>query len=289
MTSELARAKLNLGLAVTTRRGDGYHELDTIFALIGLADVLEAAPADELRLRVETAAGLPGAELLGTAEDGSDPAGNLVLRAAEAYMHATGCDAAAFTLTKRIPVAAGLGGGSADAAAALRLMTRMHPPAAPVDLQPLALRLGADVPFMLSGMPAAHGRGRGERLAPLELPRRAVVLANPGVTVSAAEAYGELQNYSRRLKIGEIVTALEERSEPRWLNALQSGVVRTRPAIRQALSELRAEGLAGVLLSGSGATCFGIAEDETHAAGAVAAIRARNPGWWLHADVLGGD
>ncbi len=282
MLTETAHAKLNLGLAVTARRGDGFHELDTLFARIGLADELsvEATPGS-FSLELQVPDDLPGADLL----DSSD---NLVLRAARSFREAGGTGGASFRLTKRIPLAAGLGGGSSDAAAALRLMARLYPEEAlRLDLPALARELGSDVPFFLSGHRAARGRGRGERLDPVEVPQRAVVLANPGVTVSAGEAYGWLQNFSRRQSPEQLVAALAAGQEPRWQNALQAGVTRERKEVRQVIAELRELGLQGVLMSGSGPTCFGLAADIETARLVAQELKARQQGWWVLASEVG--
>jgi 4-diphosphocytidyl-2-C-methyl-D-erythritol kinase len=281
--TQAAHAKLNLGLGVIALRGDGYHELDTVFARLALHDELTLAPASEgFQLQVEIAPDvgnpLPGAALL-QSED------NLILRAARLYQQATGCAGGSFMLRKRIPVAAGLGGGSADAAAALQLLDRLYPAGA--DLPALGRQLGSDVNFFLTGWNAARGRGRGERLEQLTLPHRPVVLANPQVPVSSGNAFAELQNFSRRLKPDLIQQGLLSFEEPRYVNALQAGVTRERPEIRQVLQALRAAGLLGVLLSGSGATCFGLARDDAHAARAVQELKSAQPDWWLHADAVG--
>lgn len=281
MLTEQARAKLNLGLAVTARRGDGFHELDTIFALLTLADELSAVPAAEPELELTAATDLPGAATVGTAD-------NLVMRAARAFMAATGSGGAHFSLVKRIPAGAGLGGGSADAAAALRLMARLYPEhAQAADLPALALSLGSDVPFMYSGAVAARGRGRGERLEPLHVPERHVVLANPASTVSSGEAFGWLQSFSRRLDLAAIQEALEQGSEPRWPNALMPGVSREVREVRAVISALRDLGLQGVIMSGSGPTCFGLAADGQAAQAAVRQLQEAWPDWWVHADRVG--
>lgn len=282
MITEQAFAKLNLGLAVTARRGDGFHELDTIFARLTLADELQAEPAAAgFSLELTSDPGLPGAAALNVDD-------NLVLRAARALAEVTEIGGAHFRLVKRIPVAAGLGGGSADAAAALRLLARLYPQAAArADLTSLARNLGSDVPFMLLDTAAAHGRGRGERLELIGLPARHVVLANPGVPVSAADAFAWLQNFSRRQPVDRIVQALRTGEEPRWQNALQTGVTREVPLMRDVLSELRSEGLQGVLMSGSGSTGFGLAEDEASARRAATALAARRPDWWIAVDEVG--
>ena len=283
MLTEAARAKINLGLAVTARRGDGYHELDTIFALGTLADELQAEPAAGLELQVGAEDGLPGSALLGAGED------NLVLQAARAFMTATGSPGARFSLHKRIPLAAGLGGGAADAAAALRLMARLWPDhAAQVDLMELARALGSDVPFMFMAASAAHGRGRGERLEPLQLPERHLVLANPGVSVTAGQAYSWLQSFSRRLDLQKITAALTEGDEPRWQNALMAGVSREVREVRAVISALRASGLQGVLMSGSGTTCFGLAASDEAAAQVARQLSSEQPDWWVRAVSLGG-
>lgn len=283
LLTEPAAAKLNLGLAVTARRGDGFHELDTIFARLELADELSARRSStaESSLELTVEPGLPGSDRL-------DPATNLVLEAAKLFRTATGSGGAEFRLHKRIPIAAGLGGGSADAAAALRLLARLYPvEAAAADLPQLARQLGSDVPFMLLGALAARGRGRGERLEPLQLPQRAVVLTNPGGTVSAGDAFAALQTFSRRLQVQDIISALSLGEPPRLLNALQPGVSRSVPEVRTGLAELRAEGLHGVLMSGSGPTCFGLAADDAAAERAAANIRSRQPGWWVWTDRIG--
>ncbi len=284
MITERAFAKVNLGLAVIARRGDGFHELDTMFALIGLHDDVSGSPAVHCSLEVMVEGAVPGADAL-TGAMGD----NVALQAARAFQDATGSGGASLRLVKRIPVAAGLGGGSADAAAVLRIMARLYPEhQASVDLEALARQLGSDVPFMLSGQRAARGRGRGERLEPIGLPELHVVLVNPGVSVMVQDAYAELQNFSRRPKHAVLIEAIREGRDPRWINALQPGVTRQRPAIREAITALRAAGLHGVLMSGSGATCFGIAADGRSAAAEIAAaLQAEYPQWWVRADCTG--
>lgn len=274
-----AHAKVNLGLAVLARRGDGYHELDTLFARLDLHDSLTVAPAAGIELSLTVADGVEPHDL------DAGP-GNLAYRAARLYLDAAGGPGGArIALHKRIPVAAGLGGGSSDAAAVLTGLAELYP--ADLDLAALAAELGSDVPFFLSGLPAARGAGRGERLTPAALPRRPVVLVNPGEAVGVAEAFAALQNFSRRLDPERIREALLGGHEPRYTNALQPGVSLLRPAVRDALALLREAGLQGVLLSGSGPTCFGLARDEAHAQRAAASIGAQRPAWWVRTDWLG--
>ena len=179
--TEAAPAKVNLYLHVTGRRADGYHLLDSLVVFAGIGDVLEAAPSDTLSLHVEGrfAAGL------------ADEPDNLVLRAARALAAAAGVPARArLVLQKNLPVASGIGGGSADAAAALRLLSRLwdlRP--APSEMARLALALGADVPVCLAGR-ASRMSGIGEQLAAApRLPICGIVLVNPGVAVATADVF----------------------------------------------------------------------------------------------------
>ena len=272
-----AAAKVNFGLHVLARRGDGYHEIDTIMAKLELSDVLTARPADAgVELAIEQPDGPGFAETLPT------DATNLAVRAARAYLDAIGHTAGVHMhLLKRVPIAAGLGGGSADAAAALKAVARLFPAA--VDLAALGKDLGSDVPFFLQGAPAARARGRGEKLEPLEVPRRSLVLVNPGVPISAGEAYAELQNFTPRLDPAKIVGDLAANEDPGLRNALQAGVMLAHPEVRDALLALRDHALQGVVMSGSGATCFGIARDANHAQEVADAIAAERPEWWVTA------
>lgn len=294
--SESAPGKVNLGLAVLTRRGDGYHELETLFAKLDLADevtvtLLPGEPG-EVRLTV-VAEPYPGApewfERSVTDLPASD--GNLVVRAARAYLAALAeamgepPPGAELRLVKRLPVAAGLGGGSSDAAAALRALERLAP--AGLDLPALALGLGSDVPFFVAGASAALARGRGERLTPVTAPALPLVLAKPELSVSAAEAYAALVGFTGRLKHEEALAALARGEEPNWRNGLQAGVMRTHAEVRELLAELRGLGLRGVLMSGSGPTCFGVAGSSDAAEELAAELRSRRPELWVQAAVAG--
>jgi 4-diphosphocytidyl-2-C-methyl-D-erythritol kinase len=296
--SEIAHAKLNLGLAVIARRGDGYHEIETLMARISLAD--------EVRVRLT---GTPGVTFEASYEEGAAgavragaalPSGsdNLAVRAAESYL--TGRHAQAprsadvgvhITLAKRIPIAAGLGGGSSDAAAVLRALASLLP--SEVDVARLARDLGSDVPFFLLDAPLAVARGRGERLTPLEPPvdrgGRRWVLVNPGFGVSAREAYEALVGFSPRLRVERVLGRLAAGEDPGWSNALQPGVLRLRPQVREVLASLRDAALRGVVMSGSGPTCFGVAVNEAEAEAAAAALRAAHPAWWTSTVALAGE
>ncbi|HEX7022022.1 MAG TPA: 4-(cytidine 5'-diphospho)-2-C-methyl-D-erythritol kinase [Trueperaceae bacterium] len=264
-----APAKVNLGLSVLARRGDGFHEVDTLLARLDLADRVELEPFPTgIRLEFGEAA-LPA---------GPD---NLAYRAAELYLQAAGCGGVRIRLTKRIPIAAGLGGGSSDAAAVLRGLAQLYP--ADLDLMAISARLGSDVPFFTQDLAAARAGGRGEKLVSVDLPELHLVLANPGVQVSTRDAYFHLQNFSDRLDLPRLTTYLSEGREPGYHNALQAGVLALAPAIRPVIAALRAAGLQGVLLSGSGATCFGIATDPSEAMRIANQLRAAQPTWWVRA------
>lgn len=264
-----AHAKVNLGLAVLARRGDGFHEVETLMVRLALHDdvVVRRVAEDGVALRT---AGL-------AVPSGGD---NLAVRAARAYLERAGVGGgASIALTKRIPVAAGLGGGSSDAGAVLRGLHALV--GADVDLAVLAAELGSDVPFFAADLGAALARGRGERLlpAPEGLPRLHLVLANPGVPIAAADAYRRLLSFTPRLRPERLVEALARGDEAGLVNGLQPGVVAAYPAVREALAALRAAGLRNVLLSGSGATCFGLAADAEAAREAAGAVGAAHPDW----------
>jgi len=276
-----AHAKVNLGLAVTGRRPDGFHDLHTIFVRLALADTLTMRAADTLGGRVEFS-GAGETAPLAIDDD------NLVVRAARAYLERAGLEPAVqLLLRKRIPIAAGLGGGSSDAAATMSGLSRLFPEAADrvgeAQLGDLALELGSDIPFFLAGQPAAEGRGRGERLSPLQLLPLHLVLVKPPLQVSAAAAYGVLQETGPELPIAAIVDALNRGEEPPYRNDLQPGVKREWPQVNAALTQLREQGLRGVLMSGSGPTCFGIADTGEQARQAAERIRSGRPDWWVWA------
>ncbi|MBP7242231.1 4-(cytidine 5'-diphospho)-2-C-methyl-D-erythritol kinase [Amaricoccus sp.] len=269
---ELAPAKVNLALHVTGRRADGYHELDSLVVFLRLGDLLEAVPAERLTLSVEGpfAAGLTaGPE-------------NLVLRAA-AMIRPAG-RGAALRLAKALPVASGLGGGSADAAAALRLLARVWGVATPAPAT--TVTLGADVPVCLAGRPARM-RGVGEALDPVTLPAFWLVLANPGVAVATAAAYAGLERRDNA-PLEPPPRGLGAAALVEWLvrqrNDLEPPALRLAPPIAEARAALAAQ--AGCLLarmSGSGATCFGLFAAATEAEAAAAAIARARPGWWVAA------
>lgn len=269
MLRERARAKVNLYLSVTGRRADGYHLLDSLAVFAPAADLLDAEPDDALRLEVR---GPFAAALAG------DP-DNLVLRAGRLLAAATGtAPRARLVLDKRLPVASGIGGGSADAAAALRLLAQLWEVAVPAGL---ALRLGADVPVCCVGRPARM-EGIGERLSPApDLPPFGLLLVNPGVAVSTPEVFRACAaGFSERPALPAAwpsAAAMATDLAPIG-NDLEAPAIALCPAIADVLAWLKTRpGCLLARMSGSGATCFGVFADGASAeAGAADAPF----GWW---------
>ena len=268
-----APAKVNLALHVTGRRADGYHLLDSLVVFAGLGDRVEAAPADDLTLAVggPFARGLP-------------VKGNLVLCAARALREARGVRAgAALGLWKALPPASGVGGGSSDAAAAIRVLAALWkvPPLGAEE----ALGLGADLPVCLLARPARM-RGVGERVEPApRLPSMALVLVNPGVPIPTPAVFAALERADGE-PMGAVPAGPSYDALVRWLagraNHLAAPAERVEPAVGRALALLRAApGVDLARLSGSGATCFGLCRDLPAAERACAAVRAAEPRWWV--------
>ena len=275
-----APAKINLFLHVGAHRADGYHELESLVVFADIGDELVFEPANDLRLEI----GGPFAPALANEPD------NLVLRAARALAAFAKIEPKArIALTKNLPVASGIGGGSADAAAALHGLTRLWKlDIAPDALQRIAVSLGADVPACLHGG-ALRVEGIGERLTPLPgLPVLDAVLVNPCIAVSTAEVF-------RRL---EIRSADVPRAVPRdWntlirvlehvQNDLEEPACAIAPIIREVISELCADPLALIVrMSGSGATCFALYGDADCANAAAQTIVRAYPNWWVRAAKL---
>jgi 4-diphosphocytidyl-2-C-methyl-D-erythritol kinase len=277
--AEHAPAKVNLDLLISGRRPDGYHLLDSLVVFTAPGDRLTLRPADELSLTVR---GPFASALEGTGD-------NLVLHAAAALArHAGRLPQAAIVLEKNLPVAAGLGGGSADAAAALRGLARLwRLPVGATELATLARGLGADVPVCLATRPARM-RGIGEKLTWQEhLPPLFVLLVNPDRPLATAAVFAAL---------GPLPPALPEHGPPPadwrglvgWLRAranhLEAPARRLLPAIDEVLDALRRQpGCALARMSGSGATCFGLFADAAACARAAAALRRARPDWWIAA------
>ncbi|MCT8331016.1 4-(cytidine 5'-diphospho)-2-C-methyl-D-erythritol kinase [Albidovulum sediminis] len=268
-TEDFAPAKVNLALHVTGRRADGYHLLDSLVVFAGVGDRLAVTPGPELRLIIDG----PMAGALTAEPD------NLVLRAARFL----GEERVVIRLTKHLPVASGIGGGSADAAAAIRAICRLRGRALPEAA--LTAPLGADVPVCLIGRPA-RVQGIGERVEPLSgLPPAHLVLANPGVSLATPAVFGAL-----RRRDGAPLPPLPPLADvadlARYLatcrNDLEDAACALEPVIGEVIGALGDQ--PGCLLSrmsGSGATCFGLFADRTAATEAAAALRHRQPGWWV--------
>ncbi len=264
-----APAKLNLFLHVVGRRPDGYHELQTAFVAVTLADTLDfERRADGRILREGDLTGPPEADLAVRAAR--------LLQQAAATPHGV-----AIRVHKRVPVGAGLGGGSSDAATtlvALNRLWRLDWPRA--RLAGLALRLGADVPFFLAGGPC-FAEGVGERLREVELPPLWFVLVHPGVPVSTAEVFGDpALTPGTKLTTIEGFSAAASRLAGRSFGAndLEPIARRRVPEVDQALRLLSAHGAAR--MSGSGSAVFATHGSQAGAEGTVAALRARLPAGW---------
>ena len=279
-----ARAKLNLYLHLLGRRADGYHDIDSLVAFAAFADRLSFAPGTELRLDVDGAF----AESLPRGDD------NLVLRAASLLQRRYGVTrGASIRLEKRIPVAAGLGGGSADAAAALQgLMQLWQLRAHPDELAAIALDLGADVPVCLIGRAAFVG-GTGEKVEPVgSLPELGLVLINPRVPLSTKAVFMSREGqFSLAARWTEPVRETEQLVKllAQRHNDLTRSALVMAPVIGDVLTTLSA--YPEVLLarmSGSGATCYGLTRTRAEAESAAERLRADRPGWWVVATCLEG-
>ena len=242
---EIAPAKLNLALHVRGKLPDGRHAIETIFAFCTDGDLLSAEPADGLSLHVTG----PFAQQLGADED------NLVLKAARALASASGAQGgASITLDKRLPVASGIGGGSADAAAALRLLTSLWR-IDPAHASEVAPGLGSDVPACLLSLPA-RGEGVGDKLSPVTLQGlsgKPVLLVNPRVGLSTAEAFARWDGADQ----GPLADWRE------GINGLEEPARSLVPQVETVLAWLSAQrGVESVRMSGSGATCFALFDTE---------------------------
>ena len=270
-----AHAKINLDLRVLGPRPDGYHELRTVFQSIALHDVIECVPRDGAFAIECTTAGVPL------------DASNLVWRAADALWRALRkrppLSGVLIRLHKSIPLQAGLGGGSADAAAALIALARLwKAPVRPAQLTDVAATLGADVPFFLSGG-TALGLGRGDEVYPLaDLPRHWIVILVPGFGVSTADAYSW---YDGERDVSRGGSAREAQHVPgpwpsraaQMINDLEAPIARHHPEIDQMRTALRRAGALAAAMSGSGSAVFGLFQKRADAL--VAVDRLSGSGW----------
>ncbi|MBV9078729.1 MAG: 4-(cytidine 5'-diphospho)-2-C-methyl-D-erythritol kinase [Methylobacteriaceae bacterium] len=277
-----APAKVNLTLHVLGRRPDGYHELESLVAFAGVSDLLTLEPDPSLSLSVE------GPNAVAAGPDGD----NLVLRAARHLAELRpGLRTGAFRLVKRLPAAAGIGGGSSDAAAALRLLAELNglDVADPV-LHEAARRTGADVPVCLAPR-ARMMRGIGDRLGPtLGLAPLFAVLVNPRVEVPTASVFRALALAPGDALAGAPHPGISA-AEPRLAvaagrNDLEPPARALAPAIDEALDSLRRSGAGLARMSGSGATVFGLYPDCHAAARGARTIAADRPAWWVKPTLL---
>ena len=270
----IARAKVNLALHVVGRRADGYHLLDSLVAFADFGDVVTVEPAPSLSLSITgpMAAGLSA---------GPD---NLVLKAAQMLGSPLG---AAITLEKRLPIASGIGGGSADAAATMQALGALWGCALPDAGQVLAL--GADVPVCLAGQ-SCRMAGIGDQISPLALPPAHLVLVNPGVGLSTAAVFGALLRRDNpplppAAPMPDAVALAAYLGHCR--NDLEAPALSLVPQIGAVLAAL--QGQKGCLLarmSGSGATCFGLFASASAAEAAATALRAQSAAWWVQATTM---
>lgn len=275
----LAPAKVNLTLHLRGRRPDGYHLLDSLVVFPAVGDRLRACLAPELSLEVS-------GPFAGALTAGPE---NLVLRAARALAERQRVQGgAALHLVKELPVASGIGGGSSDAAAALDVLSRLWGVSAPDDL---ALRLGADVPVCRAAPRAMRMQGVGERLTPAPpLPDFWLVLVNPGVAVPTSAVFADVRDRNP-LAAPPMPEAgfVRFANFAAWLatqrNDLQAPAAAICPAIGEVLDALSGAPLAR--MSGSGATCFALAESAEQAQAIAIRLRAAQPGWWVAAAAVG--
>ena len=283
-----APAKVNLTLRVLGRRADGYHELESLVVFADCGDRLTFTPGSALSLTLSGT----------TASEAGADADNLVLKAARALAaRMPDLILGAFHLEKNLPVAAGLGGGSSDGAAALRLIAQANKLALDnPHLQAAARATGADVPVCLDPRPRVM-RGIGEQLSePLPLPQLPAVLVNPGVALATKHVFAGLNASAQLAAPFDLVAAiakLESRDQLLHMlqtqpNDLEAPAIILQPVIADVLTVLR--GLAGCQLarmSGSGATCFGLFASAAGADAAAKILRAKYPNWWAQACTLG--
>jgi 4-diphosphocytidyl-2-C-methyl-D-erythritol kinase len=288
---EQGRAKVNLTLRVVGRRVDGYHDIESVVAFADCADRLTLTPGPALDLKMSG----PLAQACGETAD------NLVLKATRLLgERVPDLKVGSFTLDKVLPVAAGIGGGSADAAAALRLLAQLNGLALDdKHVLDVALETGADVPVCLASR-ACDMTGVGETLMPLSLPIMPCVLVNPRLPVATKDVFAALGMRQGALLIG----ATDVFQAPAWpeagasvedwvealaasSNDLEAPATRIQPVIGEVISALSATNGAWLArMSGSGATCFAIYENTAEAQRAASKIQLDHPQWWVHAGTL---
>jgi len=287
-----APAKVNLFLHVTGRRDDGYHLLESLFSFTKKGDLLRFLPSETLNLSISG----PFAQVL-SAEKAAD---NLVMKAAAALAAHTGVQkGAAIELEKNLPVASGLGGGSADAAATLIGLNALWKTGLSLDeLCPIALSLGADIPACLFSV-SQIVRGIGDVRKPIELPWSAgIVIVNPLKKVSTPEVFDGFRTFRERRGLSPFdvaITDLEKVVSDLSLldvltgNSLQDSAVQLCPEIMEAERFLRLNSQNELIrMSGSGASVFALYHDKAAAESVARRAREHAPNWWVMADTIGG-
>ncbi|MFC6622229.1 4-(cytidine 5'-diphospho)-2-C-methyl-D-erythritol kinase [Novosphingobium panipatense] len=262
MLSETAYAKINLALHVRRRRDDGYHELETLFAFVDGGDRLSASPAEADSL-------VTHGEFASLIED---PFGNIVAKALSGLPHGKGW---AVDLEKRLPVAAGLGGGSADAGAVFRMVERAH--GLPDDWQARAARLGADVPACVLSTTCV-GTGTGTELAPVQsdLAGTPVLLVNPRAAVPTGPVFKAWDGVDR----GAMPSGSVREIALGGRNDLEAPAIVLCPAVADVLAALQFTDPFLARMSGSGATCFALYDEEAQRDRAAKKLAEKHPGWW---------
>lgn len=269
MVKVLAPAKINMTLHVTGRRADGFHLLDSLVMFADIGDTVRVKCADELSLAVDgrMSAGVPVDER------------NIMLRAAQFI--GVG---AAMRLTKKLPIAAGIGGGSSDAAATLKALSELSGKPIPDNL----IELGADLPVCLLGR-TARMRGIGEQVEPLDgLPKLHAVLVNPNRPVETEAVYSRLTTHENPPMPETIPTGQKAAELIGWLktmrNDLEAPAMKAEPVIAQVFQALEVTpGCLMTRMSGSGGTCFGLYANRETARAAAGRLREQQPGWWVSA------
>jgi 4-diphosphocytidyl-2-C-methyl-D-erythritol kinase len=271
---EFAAAKINLALHILGRRADGYHELDSIVAFADVGDTLILTRAEVTALHIDG----PESGSLPVADD------NLILRAYQLLSEAVTLPPVSIKLTKRLPVASGIGGGSADAAAALRgLLKLVGKSLAPDAIQSIALRLGADVPVCLFGKICCM-QGVGEVITPLPAPPApAILLVNPRLPCSTADVFQTIG-----LAKGQShLSAVDQSQAASWRNDMTDAAIKVQPKIADVLALLSDIAPSRtVRMSGSGATCFALFNNSEASAAAAQHLRTHMPHWWIEAAAL---
>ena len=274
--SLLAPAKVNLALHVTGKRDDGFHDIDSVMVKLELADVVHVSATKE------------GISLEVIGADLPTDSSNLAYKAAELYFAELAkieafkdnkIKGASILLEKNIPISAGLGGGSSDAAAVLIALDEIVA-CDDIDLMALAQDLGSDVPFFIVEDAAARARGRGEELEHISIEPVNLLLVNPKLAVSAKEAYEAIEAFAPSLDQGSYFEDLAK-GRVQGLNSLHAGVVKHYPLIQEVLDALKAEGFSQVMMSGSGSTCFAISDDKAKLEQVKIKLQAGYPEWFF--------